>query len=152
MFHKRNLLLGLFIVSLSLTAFSNPSQAAGGGIPGWVWIIIIVVVLALLIWWWLSSRSQEEGAATAAAAAVDDLTRIEGIGPKIAEMLKQVGITNFAQLAAVDVSRLKEILEGAGLSALADPTTWAEQAKLAAEGKWDELQTLQDELKGGRRA
>jgi hypothetical protein len=152
MFYNRNLLIGLLIGSLSLTAFSNPSQAAGGGISWWVWVIIILVVLALLIWWWLSSRSKGEAAATAEAVAADDLTRIEGIGPKIAGMLQQAGITNFAQLAAVDVSRLQEILKAAGLTALADPTTWAEQAKLATEGKWDELQKLQDELKGGRRA
>ena len=32
-----------------------------------------------------------------------------------------------------------------------DPSTWPEQASLAAAGEWDALQALQDELKGGRR-
>jgi hypothetical protein len=31
-----------------------------------------------------------------------------------------------------------------------DPTTWPEQAKMAADGNWDELKTLQDNLKGGK--
>jgi predicted flap endonuclease-1-like 5' DNA nuclease len=81
----------------------------------------------------------------------DDLKVIEGIGPKISSLLQAAGIMTFAQLAATDVSRLKEIIAEAGLSALADPTTWPDQASLAAAGKWDELEALQDALKGGRR-
>jgi predicted flap endonuclease-1-like 5' DNA nuclease len=86
------------------------------------------------------------------ATEPDDLKRVEGVGPKISSLLQAAGITTFAQLAATDVSQLKEIIAKAGLSALADPTTWPEQANLAAAGKWDELEVLQDELKGGRRA
>lgn len=82
----------------------------------------------------------------------DDLTRIEGIGPKIASLLQAAGITTFAHLASTDVRRLKRIIAEAGLTALADPTTWPEQATLAATGQWDALEALQDELKGGRRA
>jgi predicted flap endonuclease-1-like 5' DNA nuclease len=81
----------------------------------------------------------------------DDLKRIEGIGPKISSVLQAAGIMTFAQLAATDMSRLRQILTEAGLAALADPTTWPEQANLAAAGKWDALEVLQDELKGGRR-
>ena len=91
-------------------------------------------------------------ARSAEAPAPDDLTRIEGIGPKISGLLQAAGITTFAQLAATDVSRLKQILTEAGLAALADPSTWAEQAKLAAAGEWDALKALQGKLKGGRRA
>lgn len=87
----------------------------------------------------------------AAPPAPDDLKLIEGIGPKIAGILAAAGITTFAQLGAADVSRLREILAQAGLAALADPTTWPEQAALAAAGKMDELEALQGELKGGRR-
>jgi len=57
----------------------------------------------------------------------------------------------FAHLASTDVRRLKQIIAEAGLTALADPTTWPEQATLAATGQWDALETLQHELKGGRR-
>ncbi len=31
-----------------------------------------------------------------------------------------------------------------------EPGTWPEQAKMAAEGKWDELKKWQDELNGGK--
>lgn len=81
----------------------------------------------------------------------DDLKRIEGIGPKIASLLRDAGIATFAQLAAADVERLREILAAANLR-IADPTTWPEQAALAAAGDWERLAYLQGELKGGRRA
>ena len=81
----------------------------------------------------------------------DDLKRIEGIGPKISALLQEAGIRNYAQLAAAGVSRLEEILAEAGLSSLAKPATWPEQASLAAAGDWEALETLQNELKGGRR-
>jgi predicted flap endonuclease-1-like 5' DNA nuclease len=162
MFRKCSFSIGLLIASLALTAFSSPSQAAGGGIPWWVWVLIIVVLLGLLLWWWLSSRREEKAVPTVkteAAAPVaepasptpDDLKRIEGIGPKISSVLQEAGIMTFAQLAATDVSRLSQILAKAGLAALANPDTWPEQAGLASAGKWDELEVLQDELKGGRR-
>jgi predicted flap endonuclease-1-like 5' DNA nuclease len=80
----------------------------------------------------------------------DDLEIIEGIGPKIAGLLKAAGITTFAQLSEVDLARVREILRAANLR-LADPTTWAEQARLAAAGDWAGLETLQNRLKGGRR-
>nr|WP_255416687.1 DUF4332 domain-containing protein [Taibaiella sp. KBW10] len=87
------------------------------------------------------------------AASGDDLVKIEGIGPKIAEALNAAGITTFATLATKTAEEVKEILEAAeGNFNLADATTWAQQAQLAADGKWDELQTLQDELKGGKEA
>jgi predicted flap endonuclease-1-like 5' DNA nuclease len=80
----------------------------------------------------------------------DDLKIIEGIGPKISSVFQAAGITTLAQLAQTDVGELKRILTEAGIR-LGDPTTWPEQAGLAAEGKWDALASLQDSLKGGRR-
>jgi len=81
----------------------------------------------------------------------DDLKKVEGIGPKIAEKLNDAGITTFAELASAEVSKLKEILDAAGSRyKMHDPTTWPQQSALAADGKWDELSTLQDNLKGGR--
>jgi len=91
-------------------------------------------------------------AVKAAPLVPDDLKLIEGIGPKIAGILAAAGITTFAQLGATDVSRLREIIAQAGLTALADPATWPEQAALAAAGKLDELEVMQGQLKGGRRA
>ena len=80
----------------------------------------------------------------------EDLTILEGIGPKINTLLQAAGIRTFAQLALSEVSELKAILDSAGLQFI-DPSTWAEQAKMAAEGKFDELKTLTDSLTGGRR-
>jgi predicted flap endonuclease-1-like 5' DNA nuclease len=84
------------------------------------------------------------------APAVDDLEVIEGIGPKIAGVLRDAGISSFAELAATDSERLAEILQDANLR-LASPETWAEQAELAAAGDLEGLKQLQERLKGGRR-
>ena len=81
----------------------------------------------------------------------DDLTLVEGIGPKAAEALTEAGIATFAKLAKAKPEAIKEILE-ASTSKLShlDPTTWPQQAQLAADGKMDELKKLQDELNGGK--
>lgn len=81
----------------------------------------------------------------------DDLTLVEGIGPKAAEALTEAGMTTFAKLAKAKPEAIKEILD-ASTSQLShlDPTTWPQQAQLAADGKMDELKKLQDELNGGR--
>jgi large subunit ribosomal protein L27 len=80
----------------------------------------------------------------------DDLKKIEGIGPKIAEIFNAAGISTYADLAATPVERLNEILAEAGSRyASKNPATWPEQAKLAAEGNWDVLKDLQEKLKGG---
>ncbi len=81
----------------------------------------------------------------------DNLTKIEGIGPKIAGILNDGGITTFAQLADTDPSVIKTMLENAGPRfQMHDPGSWPRQAKLAADGNWIELEKLQDELDGGK--
>jgi len=83
-------------------------------------------------------------------AKADNLTKIEGIGPKIAEHFAAAGIITFADLAGSPVSKLKEILVAAGPRYKAHiPDTWPQQAQLATDGKWDELKVLQDKLDGG---
>ena len=82
----------------------------------------------------------------------DDLKKIEGIGPKIEEHLNRAGLLSYIDLATASLDFLKETLHNAGPSyRLHDPTTWPKQATLAAEGQWEALQALQNELKGGRR-
>lgn len=82
----------------------------------------------------------------------DDLTKIEGIGPKIAGLLIERGILTFSALAQTEIAILKEVLDAAGSRfRMHDPSTWAEQAQLAADGNWEKLATLQVELKGGKR-
>lgn len=91
-------------------------------------------------------------AATKKTAKSDNLTKIEGIGPKIAGILNEAGIDSFKKLAETKAEKVSEILVEAGGNAYNrfDTTTWPDQAKLASEGKWDELKTWQDELKGGK--
>ena len=105
------------------------------------------------------SRKKAGDETTAAAPAAkatkeaDDLTIIEGIGPKVAEVLIAAGIDTFAKLTKKTPDELKELLADAeGTFNAQDPTTWPEQATLAAEGKWDELTILKDMLQGGRDA
>jgi small subunit ribosomal protein S2 len=80
----------------------------------------------------------------------DDLTKVEGIGPKISEVLQNAGIMTFADLASKSEEDLKEILAGAGARyASKNPASWPKQAKMAADGKWDELKEWQDNTKAG---
>jgi len=78
------------------------------------------------------------------------LKKVEGIGPKIAEIFNNAGILTFADLAGTSVDKLKEILKAAGPRyASKNPGSWPKQAKMAADGKWDELKVWQDNTKGG---
>jgi len=148
--------------------FAFLAEGDNEGLPWWAWLLIIIVVIVLiwLLWRWFT-RSQATSmtpppappAVKAAEPVVvapptpvkpDDLTLIEGIGPKIASVLQAAGITTFHQLAGADLARVQKILDDQGLR-LADPSTWAEQARLAADGKWEEFKALTDTLKGGRR-
>jgi large subunit ribosomal protein L27 len=81
----------------------------------------------------------------------EDLTKVEGIGPKIKEILWNAGVLTFEELAAKSADEVKEILtaEGARYNRF-DPTTWPDQAKLAADGEWDKLKAWQDEMSGGK--
>jgi len=81
----------------------------------------------------------------------DDLTRIEGIGPKISGLLSKAGYDTFLQLSKASREDLTKVLEKAGKRyVMHDPTTWPKQAKLAAAGEMDKLDKLQAQLKGGR--
>lgn len=81
-------------------------------------------------------------------AAADDLTKIEGIGKRIAEVLASAGISTFEELSKSTEKNLKSILDDAGSKFKSfTPVSWPKQAKLAATGKWPELRKLQKELK-----
>ena len=77
----------------------------------------------------------------------DDLTIIEGIGPKIDELFHANGVGSFAQLARLSVQEMLAILDRGGPNfQLANPGSWARQAALASENRWAELKRLQEEL------
>jgi predicted flap endonuclease-1-like 5' DNA nuclease len=158
MFKRLSSSIGLIGSWLALSGFTAQAK----GFSPW-WALVIVVVILLLLWWWLGrSKDEKEAppaaapvkaapakAAPVAAVAPDNLTKVEGIGPKVAGVLKAAGFQTFAQLADADVGKLEEILADNKLQMM-KPGSWPKQAKLAADGKWDELQVLQDNLKGGK--
>ena len=81
----------------------------------------------------------------------DDLKVVEGVGPKIESLLKESGIQNWNDLANAELNKLKDILNKAGdRYRIHNPATWPQQAHLAAQGKWDELEKLQQSLTAGR--
>ena len=82
---------------------------------------------------------------------LNDLKIVEGIGPKIEELLKDSGIANLAVMAQAKAEDIKSILDGQGARfKLADPTTWPKQAQMAIDGNWDRLKEFQDFLQGGK--
>jgi len=86
----------------------------------------------------------------ATASKADDLKKIEGIGPKIAEHFNNGGIFTFEDLATSKLSRLQEILTAAGPRyKMHNPGSWSKQARMAADGKWDALKAWQDEHDNG---
>ncbi len=124
----------------------------------WLLFIALGFFLLMIIIGWLSSRRSAQQAEVPHEARVhsipiqpDDLTLLEGIGPKVAQVLNKAGIRSFADLAAANASDLQKTLDAAGLQMM-NPEGWIEQAKLAAKGDQDGLKKLQAELKGGRKA
>ena len=86
----------------------------------------------------------------ATKSGADDLTKIEGIGPKAATALTAAGVATFADLSKAKVPAIQKILDEAdGKFGALVPDSWPKQAKLAATDKWDELKKWQDEMDGG---
>ena len=93
---------------------------------------------------------EEKAEKKADQAKADDLTKIEGIGPKAAEALVNAGLSTYEALAGGDPEKIKELLtEASSRLAHLDPTSWPKQAKMAAEGLWDDLSEWQEKAKGG---
>jgi predicted flap endonuclease-1-like 5' DNA nuclease len=81
----------------------------------------------------------------------NDLKIVEGIGPKIEDLYHQVGIKTWLALSETSIEKSQAILDGGGENfAMHNPGTWSKQAKLAYEGKWQELKDWQDDLNGGK--
>lgn len=99
------------------------------------------------------SMTADINAAKAAGFSIkseNDFTVIEGIGPKINEHLHNNGIDTYIRFSETKVDFIQQLLdEGGKRFRLAKPRTWPQQAKLAAQNRWQELKTLQDELRGG---
>ena len=158
-------IFGIFIILTALTGCAQ-GEDFSGAFPWWGWLILILGLLAVLylIFFWQPKKEVEPALTKEKTtpdmmkqapdankpSRLDDLTRIEGIGPKIQAILQEEGISSFSQLAESTPESITEILRKAGIR-LASADSWPEQAKLAADGKMDELNDLQDSLKGGRK-
>lgn len=82
----------------------------------------------------------------------DDLKKIEGVGPKIEQLLNADGVKTYNDIIAVGAEKIREILLKAGPQyKVHDPSTWGDQAGLAKAEKWDELYEMQAQLKGGKK-
>lgn len=126
------------------------------------WEIIIMLLIAFLLGWffrWLWDRSenpviviQEDPRPERYRKFTEEnLQVVEGIGPKIEELLKTNGIQNWHMLAVSSTESLKAILQRGGERfQMHDPSSWPDQAALAIEGKWAELEEYQVLLPGGR--
>ncbi len=87
------------------------------------------------------------------AVTSDDLTKIEGIGPKISSILRDSGIDTFEKLASASEDAIRNALTSGGLKLIPPGlSSWARQAALAGSGDWDALHALQNELVAGRDA
>lgn len=81
----------------------------------------------------------------------EDLKIVEGIGPKIEQLLKDAKINTWQELADTSAEQLQGILKAAGdRFRIHDPSTWPMQAQMAADGEWEKLKDYQDFLQGGR--
>ena len=89
------------------------------------------------------SRSAAPPAAAAPAAAAaepaQDLTQIKGIGPRIASILNDGGITNYAQLEHANGGDLRQIIATGGALPPATIDSWPTQASYASRGDWSGL-------------
>ncbi|MCR9289365.1 MAG: hypothetical protein NXI23_18480 [Bacteroidetes bacterium] len=92
--------------------------------------------------------AEKPAASKATKTTKDNLKRIEGIGPKIEMILNEAGIETFDKIAVSSYEILKDILRKAGSRySFHNPTTWPQQAEIAASGDWDALKKLQVDLK-----
>jgi uracil permease len=124
-----------------------PVQIPGifpNGLPAIATAAVLGIVINLIFLFFAPPKVADMG-------ALDNFERIEGVGPKVSLALRRAGIVTFGQLADANAADLKKILKAANMGML-DPTTWPQQAKLAASGDWVKLDKLQDELMAGRKS
>ena len=130
---------------------------------------LLLLAAAFAVWAWRDAHpapARALAAAPDAPAAVypppveaaaepeqpDDLTVIEGIGPKMSAALVAAGIATFARLAQASQTELEAAITAAGMRFAPSMATWAEQAAFAARGDWDGLKAYQETLTAGRKA
>jgi len=73
------------------------------------------------------------------AAPPDDLTQLNGIGPRISSILSDGGVTTYAELEHTDPSQLRKIIAQGGALPPSSLDTWPTQASYAVRGDWQGL-------------
>jgi predicted flap endonuclease-1-like 5' DNA nuclease len=132
---------------------------------GWIILVVAVIALALILWLARGQKqtpptdavlpkeaasaaapvtppapaatapAAPEPAATAGAGMPDDLLRLKGVGPKIAAILHEQGVTRFAQIAAWSDADIAAIDARLGnFSGRPKRDNWVDQARLLASG------------------
>ena len=129
------------------------TTACDGSDVFWTWILwlLLAFILGFLLGWLLKHLFCGKTDSKVSKGR-QDLKKIEGIGPKIEELLNKKGIENYDQLSNTAVSYLEKIIEDGGPAFTTHrgmTKTWPAQAKLADLGEWDELEKWQQVLKGG---
>lgn len=82
----------------------------------------------------------------------NDFEIIEGVKPKIVELLHANGVRTFTQLADMSPADIQPMLDKAGPSfCMTQSDSWPEQAALAAHNNWRALRFLQQSMTSGVR-
>lgn len=126
------------------------TTACDGSDVFWMWLLwlLLAFILGVILGWLLKQLFGDD----TVDSRKQDLTKIEGIGPKIESLLNKAGIKSYQQLANTSHSSLEKIISDAGPALYTHrgmTNTWPAQAKLAELEEWEELEKWQKVLKGG---
>ena len=137
-----------------MTFLQINTTACDGSDVFWPWFLWLIAafLLGLLLGWLLKQLLGSAGSAVAVNTTKQDLTKIEGIGPKIQGLLNNKGVYSYEQLSNCSHLFLEDMIEEAGPAFTTHrgmTNTWSAQAKLADMNEWDELSKWQTVLKAG---
>jgi predicted flap endonuclease-1-like 5' DNA nuclease len=86
-----------------------------------------------------ASKPKAAPPAAAPAAKPDDFTQLTGIGPRIASLLADGGVTTYSALQHMSSEELREIITSGGALPPSSLDSWPTQASYAAKGDWNGL-------------
>jgi large subunit ribosomal protein L21 len=84
---------------------------------------------------WLRAYEAIATVAPVAGAKAEDVSLIDGIGPKITKQLAEIGVTTLSQIAALTVVELAAIDTKLGLKGRSAREDWISQAQDLVAGK-----------------
>ena len=84
-------------------------------------------------------RATAAPAAAPAAGKPDDLTQLAGIGPRLASLLADGGVSGYDALSHMSSEELREIVSAGGALPPSSLESWPTQAGYAAKGDWNGL-------------